>query len=169
MKNENQITDQQYLLLKHNKAVLPNLVMLTNDSYTNITYKTIHELLVKVESDIIDPISQEYDKKISDIEVENEGLKQSSKELEERLSQEKKEKNDNYNEYEKEKSEKERIKKNILEAREKEYKTVERSIYIYAGILIFLITGILVTANIIVFAVNPNITFWSFILVLATV
>lgn len=71
MKNDNLITDEQYLILKHNNNVLPYLAKLKDD-YVN--YETIAELLAKLHEEIISPVRKEFEEKIDAIEKNKEKL-----------------------------------------------------------------------------------------------
>lgn len=70
MRVENQITDEQYLTLKHNRTVLPSLIDLIEGNLSKIDYKTIHGLLLKVEQTYTEPIREEYEKRLSELEKE---------------------------------------------------------------------------------------------------
>lgn len=82
MKIENQITDEQYLLLKHNKTILPMLTELTEGKFSKIDYQTIHGLIAKVEQTYTGPIRDEYEKKLEILKHEKEMHAENEKKLE---------------------------------------------------------------------------------------
>lgn len=151
MKLENQITDEQYLMLKHDKTVMPLLMELIDGKYSNIDYKTINELIARVEETYTAPIRDEYEQKIQILK----GEKEKYVKIEEKLMKEVGEKQELLQEEIKKSNEKneetERLKTQIINQRDKKIISTTTRIAIFVNFTILLVTLIFIALNITVY------------------